>query len=153
MALLWTFATGELTAGNFFLGYGISFAVLIVTQRLLGSSHYGRQVWLAARLAVTFFWELIVATLQVAYDVVTPRHHMRPGILAIPLEVKGDLPVTLLANLLTLTPGSLSLEVDENKRILYVHVMYIDDVEKTRRRIKETFERQIRAVFADENAP
>jgi multicomponent Na+:H+ antiporter subunit E len=70
---------------------------------------------------------------------------MRPGIIAIPLDARTDLEITLLANLITLTPGTLSLDVSADRRVLYIHVMYIDndDIEAVRRNIKDGFERRV----------
>jgi multicomponent Na+:H+ antiporter subunit E len=90
-----------------------------------------------------FLWELIKANLHVAYEVVAPKWTMEPGIIKIPLDVKTDLQITFLANLITLTPGTLSLDVSEDKKVLYVHSMYVRDKEKFIRSIKNGFEKRI----------
>ena len=64
----------------------------------------------------------------------TPRARARTGVLAIPLEAKSDLEITMLANLITLTPGSVSLDVSSDRRFLYLHAMYIDDVDRVPRK-------------------
>ncbi|WP_447980090.1 Na+/H+ antiporter subunit E [Candidatus Nitrospira bockiana] len=97
---------------------------------------------------VFFGWELIVANLRLAYDIITPGYHMRPGILAIPLDARRDVEVVLLANLLSLTPGTLSLDVPPDKRHLYVHVMYLDDIDAFRRKIKAEYERRVIELLA-----
>jgi multicomponent Na+:H+ antiporter subunit E len=89
---------------------------------------------------------MLLANLRVAYDVATPRHHMRPGIIALPLDAITDVEITLLANLIALTPGSLSLEVSADHSVLYVHAMYIDDIAAYQRHIKESFERRVLEV-------
>jgi multicomponent Na+:H+ antiporter subunit E len=78
-----------------------------------------------------------------AYDVVTPGFHMRPAVVAVPLDVETDLEITLLANLITVTPGSFSLDVSDDRKVLYVHAMYVDDPDEYRREIKEGFERRV----------
>lgn len=97
-------------------------------------------------LAFYFLYELVISSIRVAREVVTVRTYSRPGILAIPLDVRSDLGITLLANLISLTPGSLSLEVSPDRRILYVHVMFIDDAETERANIKNNFERRVLEV-------
>ncbi len=87
--------------------------------------------------------ELLRANLRVAHDAVTPTHHMRPAILAVPLEARTDFEILLLANLITMTPGSLSLEVSRDRRTLFVHVMYVADPEKMRREIQTHIERRV----------
>jgi multicomponent Na+:H+ antiporter subunit E len=70
---------------------------------------------------------------------------MRPGVIAVPLDAKTDAEITLLANLITLTPGTLSLDLSPDRGVLYVHTMYIDqdDVERARRQIKDNLERRV----------
>jgi multicomponent Na+:H+ antiporter subunit E len=72
---------------------------------------------------------------------------MRPGVVAIPLDVKTDIQIALLANLVTLTPGSISLDISGDRSVLYLHVMYIEEPEAVRREIKEGFERRILEAF------
>jgi multicomponent Na+:H+ antiporter subunit E len=106
-------------------------------------------VWLgrAAGFLAFYAWELVVSTLRVAYDVLTPTLHMRPAILAVPLDVRSDLAITLLANLVSLTPGSLTLDVSADRRTLYVHVMFVGrDADDARRAIKRRLERRVAAV-------
>lgn len=94
-----------------------------------------------------FLWEIIKSNLRVAYDVLTPGFRMRPGVIGIPLEARTDLEITLLANLITLTPGTLSLDVSSDRRTLYIHAMYADDPEKVRKEIKAGFERRVLALL------
>jgi multicomponent Na+:H+ antiporter subunit E len=74
-----------------------------------------------------------------------PASYVCPGVIAIPLDARTDAEITLLANLITLTPGSVSLDLSEDRRVLYVHAMYIDggDVEAYRRSVKEGLERRV----------
>lgn len=93
-------------------------------------------------LLAYFTWEVIAANLRVAYDVVTVKHFMRPGILAIPLEAETDLEITVLANMISLTPGTLSLDVSSDRKVLFVHAMYLSDVEE----FKKVERRLLRAL-------
>jgi len=88
-------------------------------------------------------YELVKANLQVAYEVITPNLNMTPGIVAVPLDISSDFQITMLANLITLTPGTLSLDVSEDKKVLYVHSMYIKDREEFIKGIKTGFEKRI----------
>jgi multicomponent Na+:H+ antiporter subunit E len=109
------------------------------------SKSYFRKMPNAAGLIIYFLKELIVASLRVAYDVLTPTHYMKPGIIALPLDATTDLEITLLANLITLTPGTLSIDVSDDKKILYIHEVYITngDIEAKKREIKNGFEKRI----------
>ncbi|MBL0225710.1 MAG: Na+/H+ antiporter subunit E [Geobacteraceae bacterium] len=82
----------------------------------------------------------------VAHDV-SPRSTARLRYCGCAAELESDLQITLLATLITLTPGTLSLHVAEDRRTLYVHAMYIDDSNMLVERIKQGFERRVREVF------
>jgi hypothetical protein len=79
--------------------------------------------------------------------VLSPRMDLKPGIIAYPLKVDRDFEITILANLITLTPGTLSVDVSDDRRILYVHAMDASDPEATKRDIAEGFERKIMEAF------
>ncbi len=147
LALVWTALTGEFTALNLVEGFVIGFAVLWVIRRALGPSDYFRKVPQLIGFALYFIWELVVASLRVAVETLTPKHGMRPGVVAVPLDVERDYQITLLANLITLTPGTLALDVSADQRVLYVHTMYLKDEESFRQEIKNGFERRVREVF------
>lgn len=149
LALAWAQATGEFTLANMTIGFGLGFFILLFAQRFTGHSPYFSKVFQVIRFALFYLWQMLLANLRVAYDVVTPTHHMRPGVIAIPLEARTDAEITLLANLITLTPGTLSLDLSADRRVLFVHIMYIDndDVEEARRQIKEGLERRVLQVM------
>jgi multicomponent Na+:H+ antiporter subunit E len=147
LALAWVAATGVFSFNNLIVGFILGFVALYVSRRVVGSPGYFDKVGKVIGLLAFFVWELILANLRVAHDVLTPRHYMRPGVIAVPLEVMSDNEITMLSNLLTLTPGTLSLDVSADRKVLYVHAMYIDDVDEVRRKIKEGFERRILEVL------
>ena len=143
LALSWAALMGEVTALSLAVGFVLGFVILYSVRRLLRPSRYFEKLWQSLRLAGLFAWELVVANLRIAYEVVTPSHNMRPGVVAIPLDAETDAEITLLANLITLTPGTLSLDVSDDRRVLYIHAMYVDDVEELRRSIKDGFEKRV----------
>ena len=105
------------------------------------------RIWKLCALGVYLVVELIVSSIKVAWDVITPRHRAKPGILAVPLDVRSDAAVTVLANLVSLTPGSLSLDVSEDRSKLFVHVMFIENLESVRAEIKEKIERRVKEAL------
>jgi multicomponent Na+:H+ antiporter subunit E len=117
--------------------------VLLAARRMLGDIGYFKKVRQVIGFVGFFLWELLLANFRVAYDIVTPRLYMQPGVVAIPLDATTDAEITLLANLITMTPGSLSLDVSDDRRVLYVHSMFVGDVEEFRRSIKDGFERRV----------
>jgi multicomponent Na+:H+ antiporter subunit E len=95
---------------------------------------------------VFYAYEVMVANLRLAWDVVTPRHRLRPGIVALPLELEQEWEIILLVNLITMTPGTMSLDLSPDRKTLYVHAMYLEDADSMRRELKDKFERRIRKV-------
>ncbi len=96
---------------------------------------------------IFYVWELILSNFRVLYDVLTPRHNMQPGIIAMPLDAKTDLEILAVANLLSMTPGSISMDVSADKKYLYIHVMYIDNIDELRRILKTRFEARVLEVL------
>ncbi|GCD80536.1 Na+/H+ antiporter subunit E [Schleiferia thermophila] len=148
LAFVWVALTGALSVKNFLFGFILSYFILWLISRGLGSGNDSGQKYfiLVPRVIAFFFfflYELLKANLQVAYDVITPKSYMAPGIVRIPLDVTTSLEITLLANLISLTPGTLSLDVSDDKKVLYVHGMFVKDKEEFIRSIKQGFERRI----------
>ena len=72
-----------------------------------------------------------------AFDILTPPWHMQQGVIALPLSARTEMEITLVANLISLTPGTLSLDVSDDRKVLYIHAMFLDDEEELRRNLKE----------------
>lgn len=147
LAFIWAAVTGRFSLSNVLVGMILGHVVLFVAQPIMGPSNYFRRIHHVLGFALFYLWELILSNLRVAYDVLSPKIHARPGVLAIPLEAKTDAEITMLANLITLTPGSVSLDVSSDRRFLYLHAMYIDDLEKYRESLKATTERRVLEVL------
>ncbi|MAS37274.1 MAG: Na+/H+ antiporter subunit E [Anaerolineaceae bacterium] len=147
LALFWGALTGQLTPPNLAGGFVLGYALLWMSRRALGCTSYVTKVPKVVSFFGYFLVQLFTANLRVAIEVLTPQQRMRPAIVAIPLDVRRDFEITLLANLITLTPGTLSLDVSSDKRVLYVHSMYVDDIDAFRREIKNGFERRVKELF------
>ena len=146
LALIWASLNGEFSLLNLVGGFILGYAVLFLMQPVIGRAAYFTKMVQGLDLAFFFLKELIVANFSVAYYVLAPRDRMRPAITAIPLEPAKDLSITLLANMITLTPGTLSLDVSPDRKYLFIHNIAVTDVEESRKVIKETFERRILEV-------
>ena len=93
------------------------------------------------------FGILRMDALRVARDVLRPGFNFQPGIIAYPLTTQDDFQITLLANLITLTPGTLSVDVSSDKTTLYIHAMHAHDPEGLKRDIRDGFERLIKETL------
>jgi multicomponent Na+:H+ antiporter subunit E len=143
LAIVWVFLTGTINASNFTFGFILSFLVLWLISSNQQSRKYFVIIPRVFSFTFYFLYELIKANLQVAADVVTPKFYMEPGIIKFPLDAKTDLEITLLANVITLTPGTLSLDVSDDRKVLYIHAMYVHDRDEFIDSIKNGFEKRI----------
>jgi len=135
------------TLGGLWFGFAVGYGALWLTRPLYVDLSYFKRVWTLLRLLAFFVRALLVSNLRVLWDVVTPSHISRPGIIRVALDARTDLEITLVANLISLTPGTLSVDVSDDRRLLYVHVMFLDDVEAARREIKEGLEQRVLEVL------
>jgi len=147
LSFIWVALTGTFTLEYFIFGFMLSYALMwIITTNRREDQYFKRGPKLVG-FVFFFLYELVKANVQVAYDVMTPRYYMKPGIIRIPLHAKTDLEITLLANLISLTPGTLSLDVSDDKKVLYVHAMYVRDREVFVRSIKNGFEKRLLEIL------
>jgi multicomponent Na+:H+ antiporter subunit E len=142
LAVIWAAVQGTIDLANLVTGYVLGYVVLWLIRPALGETRYFSRGPAAVGFLLFFLKELVVSNLRVAWTVLGPGTR-RPGVVAVPLDLEGDVAITLLANVVTLTPGTLSLDVSPDRRTLYVHGMFVDDPEDFRREIKDGFERRI----------
>jgi len=147
LTIVWVFLSGTFNSMNFVFGFVLSFLVLWLINTNKRSKKYFVIIPRIMGFFFYFLYALIKANIQVAADVVTPKFYMEPGIIEYPLDAKSDLEITLLANVITLTPGTLSLDVSGDRKVLYVHGMYVHDKEEFIRGIKDGFEKRILKII------
>lgn len=143
LALAWSALLGGFSVLSLTIGFAVSFAAMWVVRPLFGSTRYFERLGRVVALIGFFLYELVVSSLRVVWEVITPPFYSRPGIVAVPLDARTDFEIMTLANLISLTPGTLSLDVSEDRRTLYVHAMFIDDPDALRREIKQGMERRV----------
>lgn len=146
LTLIWVALTGAFIYINMFIGFFISYFVLWIISR---NSNDKRYFTIAPKIVGFFFfflYEMLKANIQVAKEVMSPRARMKPGIVKIELEAKTDLEITFLANLISLTPGTLVIDVSDDRKVMYVHGIYVDDREKFIQSIKEGLEQPMLSI-------
>lgn len=147
LALIWGAMSGEMTFASFLTGYAVGYVILLLTQRFAGESRYFGKVWHTVLFIFFFLKEMFTASLRVAYDVLTPTQYNRPGIIRYPVDGLTAIEITLLAKIISLTPGTLSLDVSEDGKWLYIHAMFIDDPDQLREEIKTKLEQRLLEVI------
>jgi multicomponent Na+:H+ antiporter subunit E len=148
LALAWAALQGEITLANLLAGYVFGYVILALLARggVMPSTLTSRTAH-ALGLAGFFIWQLVVANVRVAVDVLRPRTTIQPAVLGIPLDLTTDGEILLLSMLINITPGSVTIDLAEDRKTLYVHVMHMVSAETSRREIKEGFERRVKLLF------
>jgi multicomponent Na+:H+ antiporter subunit E len=150
LTALWVVLWRDPTAGNVVGGLLAAALVLVLfpARRPERRDHTVRPVRLAVFLG-WFAWQLVLSNLVVAREVVTPRDRIRTGVVRVPLVHCSDLVVTVVANAITLTPGTLTLEARRDPTALYVHVLHQYDLEEVRAGILRLQRLVVRAIGSD----
>ncbi|WCK13796.1 Na+/H+ antiporter subunit E [Agrobacterium tumefaciens] len=145
---VWLAVSGSVTPANILFGLIVSALALGLIRHQIpkGGRHRLRPVRVLS-LLLLFFKELALSAWKVAVMVTRPKLDVQPGIFAYPLRLTTDFEITLLANLITLTPGTLSVDVSEDKTTLYVHAIDCSNIEAAKNDIRNGFEKKIMEAF------
>lgn len=135
------------TLKGLLIGFVVGYIALWLTRPLYHNERYFVKTFNILGLFLFFLKALFVSNLRVLWDVVTPSQISHPGIIRMPLDANTDLEIMMVANLISLTPGTLSIDTSENRRYLYVHVMFLNDVNETCRELKEGLEQRVLEVL------
>jgi multicomponent Na+:H+ antiporter subunit E len=146
LAFVWMFLKTSYSPASFFVGYFFGLLIIYLFRRFFTSRFYLLRVVAVLNLIYIFTRELILSNISVLKVILRPKLDIKPGIFAYPTELKQDWEITMLANLITLTPGTLVVDISEDNKILYVHAMDIDDADESVLGIKNTFEKAIMEV-------
>lgn len=147
LTFAWAAITGSFSAINLLFGFVLSIFAMSLIREQVGSLGYFSRARRISSLFFLFLYELVMSAVRVAVLVLAPKPNIKPGIFAFPLTIEKDMEIALLANLITLTPGTLSVDVSEDKKYIYVHAIDASDPEAARRDIAEGFERKIMEAF------
>lgn len=147
LALVWTAMSGVNTLSNFALGFVVGYLILFMQQEVAGSSSYYRKVNQFLSFLAYFLKEMMVASLRVTFDTITLESRSRPAIIALPVDAETDLELMILSNVISLTPGSLTIDISDDRKTLYIHAMFAEDPDKLRAEIKEGLEKRLLEVM------
>lgn len=148
LAMVYVALTGDISGLNFLIGFGLGFVVVTLFCRATGTPSYPRKYLRLMSFALYFMRILLMANLQVAWEIITPGFSMKPRIIRYPVHELTPVQITTLANAISLTPGTLTADVDEGGSFLYIHSMYGADREGTVRDLDELKNRLMAEVFS-----
>jgi multicomponent Na+:H+ antiporter subunit E len=143
LAFAWAAAVGDVSPASLVIGFFVGFAALWTLRPLFREDSYFLRLPRLIRLAGLFLWELVVSSARVAVEILRPFPRARPGIVAAPMRVTDETGVLLLSSLVTLTPGTLSLDVSEDGRTLFIHTMFLDDPDALRAELRDGMEARV----------
>lgn len=146
LATIWCFLLEEFTIWTFVLGMLLAAGIMFVSRRLLGEVVFFRKLGVFLKLAAVFAREIVVANLQVAWWILRPRLQVQPALIRVPIELQSDAAITTLAGMISLTPGTVTVDVAPDRKSLDVHCLNVPDVAATKQSIKTMFEQPLREL-------
>ncbi|MEZ4866664.1 MAG: Na+/H+ antiporter subunit E [Caldilineaceae bacterium] len=144
IAFLWQMVMPLFGLLDYVIGFGIGLLGIWLYDRA-----YGRRAYLLASFGLYVLWEIVKSNLSLAKLVLQPNPNLDPGIIAIPLTVSSGLEIMILASVITLTPGTISVDLGHNtlgEQVLYVHNLTVGDPAAFRAEVKAGFERRLLQV-------
>lgn len=148
IAVLWMLLKdeNEIYLTTFFSGFLIGIVVLYLMHRFFGTPFYLRRVVAIIKLILLFLKELVMSSVLVFKQILSPKMNITPGIFTYKTKLKSDTEVTTLALLLTLTPGSVVMEVSPSGNVFYIHATDMGDARLSILKSMKSFEDAIKEV-------
>jgi len=146
IGLIWMLLNDAWSFGAFAVGYLVGTGIIFAMRRFFPAPFYGRKALAVLHLFLLFIVELVKSTFVVIRQVLRPRLNIRPGVFRMETPLRSDFEITLLAALITLTPGSVVMEVAPQEGVMYVHAMDADEFHGSIMESKRKFERAILEV-------
>ncbi|WP_379144967.1 Na+/H+ antiporter subunit E [Paenibacillus sp. sgz500992] len=146
IAFMWMLLNNNSSGSSFIVGFVLGVFILLILRKSWTQPFYLKRVWAMLKLLLIFIRELLVSSFVVIGHIVRPKLAIRPGIFAYETALTSAWEVTLLSCLICLTPGTLTLDVSGDGKILYIHAIDIEDAQLLTEQIRGTFEQAIMEV-------
>jgi multicomponent K+:H+ antiporter subunit E len=147
LALVWLLLSNSVAPGHILLGLFLGWAIPRFTLPFWPDPVRIRQPRVLLRLCGVFLYDVLIANLAVAKLILSGPSGLRPAFVTVPLALRGELGISLLANIICLTPGTVSAELTPDRSALIVHTLDTDDPEQLVATIKTRYERPLQEVF------
>ncbi|WP_417579782.1 Na+/H+ antiporter subunit E [Nitrincola sp.] len=146
--MTWLLLNNTVAPGHLVLGAFLALGIPMLTSGLSKPQPALHKPLKTARYALLVLGDIITANLEVARQVMGPIKELHPALIAMPLDIEGDLPITLLASTISLTPGTVSSEVSECKKFIYIHALSMTDEAELIATIKQRYEKPLMEIFS-----
>jgi len=150
LALIWLLLVNSFTVGQALLGLLLGWAIPVFTRRFWPDRVRIARPWWLVFFLVKLLWDILVANVVVALLILGGRRFARPAFVPVPLELRTELAIGILANTVSLTPGTVSAWLSPDRRTLLVHGLRVKDPDALAREIKTRYERPLRDIFEPE---
>ena len=149
LTLLWVLLVNQLSAGQLVLGALLGWLIPFATSRFWPEHIRIRHPLTLLRYLSVLVIDIVRGSFHVARLILRGPRHLRPVFIRIPLALETDLAISLLANTISLTPGTVSALLSEDKRTLVVHTLDTDDAAALVAEIKQRYEAPLKKIFEE----
>lgn len=147
MWVLWLLLVNDVSAGHMLLGAFLAWLIPYITQGFWPEEMVLRKPAVAARFVLLVLWDIVIANAILAVRILGPTRKLQPAFIEVPLDLKQDFAITLLASTISLTPGTVSSDLSADRSTLLVHVLHVDDMEASVFAMKARYEAPLKEIF------
>ncbi|MWV15919.1 Na+/H+ antiporter subunit E [Pseudomonas sp. L-22-4S-12] len=145
---LWLLLVNQFSVGHLLLGAVLGWLIPLISRVFWINPPRVERPWLLCKFLLLVLGDIVVANLQVARLILNPRSQLRPAFVEIPVLLEDELALTMLASIISLTPGTVSADLSDDRRTLLLHCLNVPDEEALVAEIKQRYEAPLREVFA-----
>jgi len=147
LTLVWLFLN-DFSVGHLVLGLILSLGICWLVAPMSDNHPRVKKPIRALRYVLVVLWDILLSNFEVAIRVLSPNSHLRPGIVALPLDLNGEFPQAILASTISLTPGTVSVDFSEDMKWLYIHVLHMKTEDELIQSIKQRYEAELKEIFS-----
>ncbi len=147
MWALWLLLVNEFSAGHIVLGAILAWLIPFLTHAFWPETTTLRKPLLAIRFVLLVLWDIVIANAVLALRVLGPTKKLQPAFMTLPLDVKEDFTITLLASTISLTPGTVSADLSADRSALLIHILHVDDIDTSITELKRRYETPLKEIF------
>lgn len=145
--LIWLLLNNTVAPGHILLGAFLAIFIPWFSAAFWQEQVQVRRPWLLTKFVCVVIYEILVANIVVAKLILSRQDKLQPGFLHVPLDLTSPLAISLLANTISLTPGTVTCDLSEDQKTLLIHALHIKDAEATVAGIKNQFEKPLKEIF------
>ncbi|QTF93602.1 Na+/H+ antiporter subunit E [Halomonas sp. BM-2019] len=147
LLVVWLLMVRSLEPGQLILGALLAVSIPLLTQRFWEPLPQVKHPFKLAWFVLVVLYDIVKANIQVSLLILSPKREPHPGFVEYPLSVTEPLTITLLANTITMTPGTVATNIRLDRSSLLIHVLDMNDEEALVREIRERYERPLKEIF------